>query len=578
MKNYSADFETSTEKWNENETWVWAYAIKEIGENSETIYGNNIDDFMNFCENSKNSCFFFNNAKFDFQFIISWLLNNGFEWIKDRKEKKTKTFTTLITEMGIYYSMEVYFEVKGKKVKKATFKDSLKLLTFSVKNIAENFHLEMQKLELDYDEKREKNHELTKKEIKYIHNDVGIVAEALDMFFKRGFKKLTIASNALENFKSGIKNFSMYFPNLGEELHITLKQSYRGGFCYVNKIYQEKEVGEGYVLDVNSLYPHCLRNFEYPYGKPIYYKGKFDDDKLYRLYIQRISCSFKIKKGKIPTIQIKKNIFYSGTEYLESSNGEVVNLTLTSVDLELFLEQYETTDLNYIDGWKFKSVKGLFNKYIDYWTKEKIEGGKEKNYGKRSIAKLFLNSLYGKFASKEVGRMKKPYLDEEGIVRYETLEEEKRDTIYIPVAAFCTSYARNITIRTSQKIRDESLKKYGSDLYCYSDTDSIHTLVTDIDFLESIVNIDDFELGAWKIESHFKRAKFIAQKCYIEEIFKNENETELKITCAGMPERCYEDVTWENFKVGFISSKKLMPKNIKGGVILHETTFEIKGR
>ena len=116
------------------------------------------------------------------------------------------------------------------------------------------------------------------------------------------------------------------------------------------------------------------------------------------------------------------------------------------------------------------------------------------------------------------------------------------------------------------------------DLYYYSDTDSIHTGLTNENELRKILEIDDFELGKWKIENHFKRAKFIGQKCYIEEIYKNDHETEIKVTCAGMPRQCYKDVTFENFNVGFISSKKLVPKRIKGGVVLKETTFEIKAR
>ena len=36
--------------------------------------------------------------------------------------------------------------------------------------------------------------------------------------------------------------------------------------------------------------------------------GIYKEDKLIPLYIQTISCSFKIKKNKIPTIQIKQKI------------------------------------------------------------------------------------------------------------------------------------------------------------------------------------------------------------------------------------------------------------------------------
>lgn len=48
--------------------------------------------------------------------------------------------------------------------------------------------------------------------------------------------------------------------------------------------------------------------------------GKYKEDKVYNLYIQMITCSFKIKKNKIPTIQIKHNLNYKSNEYLETSN------------------------------------------------------------------------------------------------------------------------------------------------------------------------------------------------------------------------------------------------------------------
>ena len=59
--------------------------------------------------------------------------------------------------------------------------------------------------------------------------------------------------------------------------------------------------------------------------------------------------------------------------------------------------------------------------------------------------------------------------------------------------AFITSYAREKTIRTSQAIKDYSIKKYGVDKYCYSDTDSIHCLLS-IEELKQFCEIDDFEL------------------------------------------------------------------------------------
>lgn len=136
---------------------------------------------------------------------------------------------------------------------------------------------------------------------------------------------------------------------------------------------------------------------------------------------------------------------------------------------------------------------------------------------------------------------------------------------------FITAYARNKTIRTSQAIKDYSIKKYGKDFYIYSDTDSIHTLLP-IEEVKQFCDIDDFELGKWKHESTFTRARFIRQKCYIEEI-----DDKIKITCAGLPPSCYDFVTWENFKTGFKCKGKLTFTHIKGGVLLKETEFTIKG-
>lgn len=76
--------------------------------------------------------------------------------------------------------------------------------------------------------------------------------------------------------------------------------------------------------------------------------GKYKEDKVYPLYIQMITCSFKLKKNKIPTIQIKHSMSFLPNEYIESTHSEIECLVLTSVDLKLFLEQYEVDDLEYI--------------------------------------------------------------------------------------------------------------------------------------------------------------------------------------------------------------------------------------
>lgn len=241
MKKYTADFETST--WLPDETWVWAWAVCEIGTEKFRI-GKDIESFMKFCEDSNNSTFYFHNAKFDFEFIIHYLLSNGFTWIKNIKERKDKTFTTLISDMGVFYSMSIYFEVKNKKVKKATFYDSLKIIPFSVKQIAKSFNLPIDKLEIDYFEAREKGHELTIEEMQYIRHDVQIVAKALKVLFDEKLTHMTQGSNALHDYIEIIskKKFEHFFPALDPFVDQEIRQAYKGGFTYLNPIYKEKDV------------------------------------------------------------------------------------------------------------------------------------------------------------------------------------------------------------------------------------------------------------------------------------------------------------------------------------------------
>ena len=566
MKRFTGDFETST--WIDNETWVWAWALCDIEDPTKVDVGNSIESFFERIKKEANPYIYFHNLKFDGEFILYYLMTNGYEWVESR-EKRTKTFSTLISDMGLFYSIEVYFEV-GKKTKKVTFIDSLKIINQTVESMPKTFKIPENKLEIDYNLPREKGHILTPLENDYVKNDVVIVAKALKYLFDMGLTKMTAGSNALSEYKqiTRLNRFRSLYKPLNYQIDKDIRRAYRGGFTYLNPIYKNKSVGDGEVLDVNSLYPSVMYKEILPFGEPFYYEGKYVEDKVYPLYIQRLTCSFKIKEGKIPTIQIKHSRFVDN-EYLLDSGEEPVALTLTSVDLKLFLEQYDVWDLNYESGWKFKGMRGLFTEYIDKWIKVKNESTISGNKGMRQVAKIMLNSLYGKFATSLDVQSKIPYIEND-IVKYRLGEKNTKDGVYLPMSAFITAYARDLTIRTSQAIKTYSLEKYGVDMYCYSDTDSIHTLLP-IEELKQFCEIDDVELGKWANESHFTRAKFIRQKTYLEEI-----NGEINITCAGLPQRCYDQVTWDNFKEGLKVDGKLTFTHVKGGVILKETEFTIK--
>lgn len=594
---YAGDFETTTD---ENDCRVWAFSLCNVDDYEEFIYGTSIDEFFDFCKNYlHNYKIWFHNLRFDGIYILNYLLTHGYTWIKNREDSASKTFTTLIDDMGQFYSIIVYFEVKKHHTNKVEFYDSLKIFpNFSVERVAQGFNLPIQKLKIDYNAKRPVGHKLTQEEIDYIRNDVEIMARALKEMFTRGLTKITIASDALNYFKSVFHAFRRNYPLLPLEVDKDIRQAYKGGFTYVNDKWKEKEVKKGVILDVNSLYPSCMCSpYALPYGQPVFFEGKYEPDKIYPLYVQSLTCRFDIKENKIPSIQIKNNLSFIPNEYVKSSEGKIVTLFLTNPDLELFFEQYDVDVISYNGGWKFASSTGNFDDYVNYWTEQKIKAGKEGNAPLRQISKLMLNSLYGKFGSSGEGRQKIPYLNN-GIIKFTLGDKEERDTLYVAVAAFITSYGRCRTIRTSQQIKDYTLAKYGEDRYYYSDTDSIHAGLTDEDLeeLKDIIQIDDYKLGYWAKEGEFEKALYIRQKCYIEEI-----NGKVEVTVAGLPKYLAPLINFENFKRGFTTEgmsiedmirearanhatdeeleklhHKLTYKYVKGGVILEDTDFTIK--
>lgn len=574
MRTFVADFEATT---SENNCHVWAWALCEVGDPDNVYIGTDIYDFMELVELLQgNNKIYFHNLKYDGQFIISWLFQNEYKLVTDSRDRATQTFKTMISDEGLYYAIEVIFYRKGKNIKKVTFYDSMKLLPMSVAKIAKSFHLPISKGKIDYDSHNDLPYgtPLTEEEKEYIINDVQIVAHAIGYFQDQGLDRITIGSCAMAEYKKliGQRAFDRYFPTLHH--HDDIKQSYKGGFTYVNPKFAGKTLKNGVVLDVNSLFPWVMREKLLPHGVPIFYQGKYEYDELYPLYTQMLSCQFELKPGKIPTIQTKR----FGSEYVTTSNYEMVTLCLNSVDLELFFENYEVMNPVYHSGWKFMGTTGLFNAYIDKWSDAKIQARKDENFGLYTISKLFLNSLYGKFGTSRIRRSKIPYMDGD-IVAYKDTDPEKTDGVYVAMASFITSYAREKTIRAAQQICDDYAAGRSKIQFAYADTDSLHCVSDDFS-LPAGLRVDPYELGAWKYESRFNRAKFLRAKCYIEnsteKVDDPEAEYKLKVTVAGMPEDCHDQVTFNNFKIGAQYYGKKTPKIVPGGVVLTNIDFTIK--
>lgn len=410
-----------------------------------------------------------------------------------------------------------------------------------------------------------------------------------------------------------------------------LRKSYRGGWCYLVKGKENKIKTNGTTADVNSLYPSMMSSKsgnKYPIGLPKFWTGNFIPEEALKenmYYFVRIKTRFYIKDNYLPFIQVKGDLKYKGTESLETSdvynhenddyfpyyidkNGNIqqakVELTLTMTDYQLIKEHYELVDFEIIDGCYFYSMVGIFDEYINKYAKIK----KESKGALRELAKLFLNNLYGKMASSTDSSFKIAYVKDDKSIGFMQVVENEKKPGYIAIGSAITSYSRNFTIRAAQK------NYYGANKrgFIYADTDSIHCdlLPQEIKGIE----VDDKEFCCWKLESCWDKAIFTRQKTYIEHV-THENLIPLEeskqynnIKCAGMPKKCKDlfelsmqgtadvDENWSDdekeflfdednkpivrdysdFKVGLKVPDKLRPIRIRGGVLLVNTTYEMR--
>lgn len=651
---YVADFETTSYDGIQR-TDVWLWSICNIFD-YECELGGDIESFWNRCLLlPTKSKIYFHNLKFDGTFLLTYLNKIAYKqafhygatnidgFYKD-SWMDNHTYKYSISGMGLWYSITV----KVNRQKILYFYDSYKLIPFSAASMAEKFGLEESKGSIDYTKFRYPNCEVSEQEKEYVKGDVIIVAKCLNKMISEGHDRLTIGSCCMKEFKQDIKVngivyngkqlfegkfiYSEIFPNLYEipfkdnkfgsaSAGEYIRKSYKGAWTYLKSGCENKVLRNGMTLDVNSLYPSEMESEsgnKYPIGKPFFYTGKpkeqfLHNDKLY-LFI-RLRTRFKLKKDKLPFIQIKNTFYYKGNEHLVTSdwkgldgkyystvpdeNGNEVTLipelTLTETDYYLFLDHYDLYETEYLDYCIFAATMGVFDSYIHKYKDLKQNA---KTNGDRTISKLYSNNLYGKLATNTDSSFKVIEYTPDGAIQYRTIQEDKKTPGYIPCGSAITSYARNFIIRAAQKNY-----KY----LAYTDTDSLHLYNCTEEDLTG-VTIDSKAYSCFKIETKWDYAIFARQKTYIEHVIMEDGEEVepyFLIKCAGMGKdskklinyalqgkkgkdipaelpKSYHDFLdrgfqLTDFKPGLKVPGTLRPRRIPGGTVLMNETFEMLG-
>jgi len=199
--------------------------------------------------------------------------------------------------------------------------------------------------------------------------------------------KYTIASSAFTSFRHRFMYNRIYIPNDTDEQRIA-RESYHGGRTEVFKVGRYTQ-GLFYKLDINSMYPFVMREHEYP----TCFDGYYDNPSLGQVE------STIAKKAIIADCTLNTTIPY----FCWKHNGRNVypigefRTTLTSSEV---LKALTNNWLIKVHSCSVYRKRSIFSDYVDFFYRVKQDAGEEGKPLLRSFAKLYLNSLYGKFGQR----------------------------------------------------------------------------------------------------------------------------------------------------------------------------------
>jgi DNA polymerase elongation subunit (family B) len=514
-----------------------------------------MESFIECIKTLGNADIYFHNLSFDGEFILWWLLENEYEY--DEQLSRDRTFKSVIDETGSIYTIDIYFNSKCK----ITFKCSYKLFPKSISDIGKLVGIK--KLNETHNYQEIKNYhsidELPEEEIKYITNDVRIMVELIKYLQEKGVKGITMSSSAYKNWQQ--EKYMLAHNEMkkdsNEEIVEIVRKSYRGGITKVNPNYAGIEFNDVISFDVNSLYPSVMYENPMPIGEGKIYKSVEEGrkDNRYLFIVVAFVQYAKVRDGM--------HAFIGNTSGFSYARKYSYDDVLENKMIYLWLDEYRLFELVYdaqveilkVVGWK--KANNVFTNYIDRWYKVKENA---RNDVERSLAKLMLNSLYGKFGMNDNRITKLPVAIGDKIIY--RLVDNNTTYYYKEVASYITSKAR---------CKLASFMNRCGDKFLYCDTDSVYYIGHEIPEIFKDV-VDPKKLGYWKYEGHYTRFKALKAKCYLKQL--DDGTIERRI--AGCPKECAELINFDNFAPNLkLSNAKRCKKKVKGAIVIGNTDFTI---
>lgn len=541
--------------------------------NYHSIYGDNIEQLMAALISGHVTQLYIHDMNYMSYYFLDWLTRNNIPVnTKGTKQSDAMSYQVFRDSEGNTYYIKLYMYMSGMR-RVIEIKSSHNKTMKSLSKLFHDYRLELD-TDIDINKLSDATIQLNDwDELKYSDMESAwvtahITANIMKILKKAGYSKLTISSDAMSHWLKIEESNNRYhrddMPELAPDIEKNLRYAYRGGFNWLNKKYKNIRLGCGLAYDVNSLYPYVMHYFDLPYGAPEIYYGEVPENKYYVAHV--IIGYAKVKSNGIECISNMQRCNKSAgsiitNEYLPEL--EQFECWLTNYDLELLSLNYDVYSLEMYEVYAFNKTRGWFDAYIDkYYEIKKNASG-----SKRELAKLMLDSLYGRFGIK-TNKKKSSATLQDGILKFDNSQNvDNKSVRYLPIALFITSIARYLLINTALEI--------GVDKILYMDTDSIHILGSYFD--DELLHVSK-ELGDWKIEHVFKNVKYINLKTYIMDCIDDDENIKTIVKMAGAPDAVREHINWDNFVYGASVDGKTYTEVVPGGCIRKQCKYTIMDR
>lgn len=327
-----------------------------------------------------------------------------------------------------------------------------------------------------------------------------------------GVMQPTLASQALTAYRHRFMPCQILIHTKEEALELE-RESYHGG--RTEAFWYGPYYGKLYKFDINSMYPSIMRDNELSAR----YVGYFPSYKRHlwaaakRDYNRVAECWISTETPVYGIVRDQRLIFPVGR----------FKATLAEPELVYALDH---DHVEKIGRWAIYERENLFREFVDYFYNVRQEYQKAGNDAFAFMAKILMNSLYGKFG--QAGRIwieTDEYIwteGQEGVLqideetppirlrnrlgRTQMLQVETESHSSAPaIAAEITSHARLLLWRL--------IEQAGRENVVYVDTDSL--VVSEAGYLALGTAIDSKILGKLKLEGESNYSEFWAPKDYL---------------------------------------------------------------